>query len=398
MGLRVRTGLDRLADEGPAIVALRPGARVGLVAHPASIDHRLRHAADLLGGPAGLRLVRLFAPEHGLRGEAQDMEAVEDARDPTTGLEVRSLYGAEKTSLAPRHQDVDGLDAVVVDLQDVGARFYTFVYTLAFVMESCGSAGVPVVVLDRPNPIGGRLVEGPVLDPSFASFVGRFPLPVRHGMTVLELANLFREAFGVACEVRGVPMIGWRRRQWFDDTALPWVPPSPNMPTLETATVYPGGCLVEGTNLSEGRGTTRPFELVGAPWIDGPALRDRLADRALPGVGFRETSFRPKFHKHAEATCGGVQLHVLDREALRPFRTFLAVLADARALDPGRFAWRTETYEFVDDRPAIDLLLGRAGLREALEDEADLADLEAGWTDDLGRFDAERRRFLLYPD
>ena len=398
MATRVRTGLDRIGDEGPAVAGLRPGARVGLVAHPASIDARLRHAVEVLAGPAGLRPVRLFAPEHGLRGEAQDMETVDDAVDPATGIEVRSLYGTDPASLAPRREDLEGLDAIVVDLQDVGARYYTFVYTLAHVMEVCGPVGLPVVVLDRPNPIGGRRVEGPVLDREFASFVGRYPIPVRHGMTVLELAQLFRDVFGVDCELRGVAMDGWRRGQWFDDTGLPWVPPSPNMPTLATATVYPGGCLVEGTNLSEGRGTTQPFEFVGAPWIDGAALRDRLAARDLPGVGLRETWFRPKVQKHAGVTCGGVQVHVTDREALRPFRTYLAVLADARALDPGRFAWRTEVYEFVSDRLAIDLLLGRRGLREAIEAGVELDGLEAAWTADRDRFDAERQRALLYPD
>ena len=398
MGSRVRTGLDRVAEDGPAVAGLRAGARIGLVAHPASIDRELRHAVDVLGGPGGLRPVVLFAPEHGLRGEAEDMETVDDVRDSATGLAVRSLYGAEPASLAPRPEDLDGLVAVVVDLQDVGARYYTFVYTLAHVMEACGAAGVPVAVLDRPNPIGGRLIEGPVLDPALASFVGRYPIPVRHGMTVLELAHLFRDGFGIECEVLGVPMDGWRRGHWFDDTGLPWVPPSPNMPTLETATVYPGGCLVEGTNLSEGRGTTRPFEHVGAPWIDGAALRLRLAARELPGVGFRETCFRPQFQKHAGTTCGGVHLHVTDREAFRPFRTFLAILADARALAPARFAWRTEVYEFVADRLAIDLLLGRPGLREAIESGVKLDELEAGWSEGLAKFDAERKRFLLYPD
>lgn len=395
---QVRTGLDRWLDEGPGIAGLAAGVRLGLVAHPASVDRWLRHAVDALAARDDARLVRLFAPEHGLRGEAQDMETVGDSIDADTGLPVRSLYGSDPSTLRPRAEDLSDLDAVVVDLQDVGARYYTFVYTLAHVLEACSGAGIPTVVLDRPNPIGGRAVEGPVLDPALSSFVGRYPIPVRHGMTALELARLFRERFGVPGDLRGVPMSGWRRGCWFDETGLPWVPPSPNMPTLDTATVYPGGCLVEGTNLSEGRGTTRPFEQIGAPWLDARRLREALAVRDLPGIVVRDVVFRPKFQKHADRTCAGVFVHVTDREAFRPFRTYLAVLEDARAQDPGAFEWRTEAYEFETDRLAIDLLLGRRELRESLEAGANPLELERGWADELDTFRNDRASFLLYPD
>ena len=269
-------------------------------------------------------------------------------------------------------------------------------------MEAAREADIPVVVLDRPNPIGGLAVEGPILDPALSSFVGRFPLPVRHGMTSGELAILFRDSFSIRCDVRVVPLSGWTRDMHYEDTGLPWVLPSPNMPTPDTAFVYPGGCLVEGTNMSEGRGTTRPFELVGAPWIDAVAFADALAQagdaEGLDGVLFRAATFRPTFQKHAGRSCGGVQVHVVDRAVARPFTTYLVLLREARRLAPGLFDWRRETYEFVDDRLAIDLLLGRPDLRPMIEAGASLADMEAAWTPGLGRFLAERERALLYPD
>lgn len=396
----IRSGLDRFVASPAHAAGLARGARIGLVAHPSSVDATLRHAADLLRASADVRLVRLFGPEHGVRGEAQDMEAVGGGGDPATGLPVVSLYGSEESSLRPRRSDLEGLDAVVCDLQDVGSRYYTFVYTLSHVMEACAEAEIPVVVLDRPNPLGGVRVEGPVLDPAFASFVGRYPLPVVHGMTPAELALWFRDALGVRCDLRLVPMEGWRRVMEFEDTGLPWVLPSPNMPTPDTARVYPGGCLVEGTNLSEGRGTTRPFELVGAPWLDGPELARRLDDAArregLSGFRARAAWFRPMFQKHAGRTCSGVQIHLDDRKAFRPFESFLLLLREARALDPASFAWRTDAYEFVSDRLAIDLLLGRGDLRGWIEAGAPLREMEAVWAADTERFRADRVRFLLY--
>ncbi len=398
----MRTGLERFLESPETTAALPRGARIGLVCHPATVDASLRHAADRLRERDDVRLVRLFGPEHGVRGEAQDMEPVREREDPVTGIPVVSLYGDDVASLAPRPGDLDGLDAIVHDLQDVGSRYYTFVYTLSYVMEAAGTAGIPVVVLDRPNPIGGTRVEGPVLDPGLASFVGRYPIPVRHGMTSGELAALFRDVFGVRCDLRVVAMEGWRRRMEFEETGLPWVLPSPNMSTVATARVYPGGCLLEGTNLSEGRGTTLPFELFGAPWLDAEgmerALRSAAAREGLPGFRPRAARFRPKFQKHASADCGGVQIHVTDRATFRPFETYLVALREARALAPAEFAWRTERYEFVEDRLAIDLLLGRSDLRGMLEAGAPLEEMEAAWADGTRAFRKTRERFLIYPD
>ncbi len=395
---RMRNGLETLLAGGPGSVGLPPGARVALVVHPASVDASVVHAADRIRRDPRWSLVRLLAPEHGLRGEAQDMEGIEDAVDAATGLPIRSLYGHDASTLAPRPADLADVDAVIYDLQDVGSRYYTFVYTLSHVMEAARDAGVPVVVLDRPNPLGGIAIEGPVLDRALASFVGRYPLPVRHGLTTAELARWFNEVEGIGCDLRVVPMVGWRRRMFFDDTGLPWIPPSPNMPTLDTAIVYPGSCLVEGTTLSEGRGTARPFEQVGAPDLDGAALASRLRAEGLPAVLFRDVAFRPMFHKHAGRTCGGVFVHVRDRGTFRPFATYLVLLREARRLAPECFAWRSEAYEFVRDRPAIDLLLGREGLRAAIEAGAGLVEMESTWSADLARFARSRERFLLYPN
>jgi uncharacterized protein YbbC (DUF1343 family) len=397
---RVRTGLESFLDPASDAAGLSRGARLGVVAHPASIDAGGRHLVDRLVRDSRFRVTRLFGPEHGVRGEAQDMEAVAEPADRVTGLPVVSLYGDTVDSLRPSPESLEGLDAIVYDLQDVGTRFYTFVYTLSYVMEAAREADLPVIVLDRPNPIGGSHVEGPVLDPAMASFVGRFPLPVRHGLTTGELAHLFRDAFAIGGDVRVVPLSGWTRAMHYENTGLPWVLPSPNMPTPDTARVYPGGCLIEGTNLSEGRGTTRPFELVGAPWIDAAAFADALAQagdaEGLDGVLFRAAGFRPTFQKHAGGSCGGVQIHVTDRDKARPFATYLVLIREARRHAPDLFDWRRR-YEFVDDRLAIDLLLGRADLRPMLEAGATLADMEASWAPELSRFIADRERILLYP-
>jgi len=393
---RVASGLDRWIRDGPRACSLGRGARLGVLAHVASIDGQARHLLEWLRQDGGYRVERLFAPEHGLWGHEQDMEPVATARDPFTSLPVRSLYGTDRASLRPAPSDLSGLDAIVVDLQDVGSRYYTFVYTLSYVMEAASEAGVPVVVLDRPNPIGGVEIEGPVLDPALASFVGRYPLPVRHGLTIGELARLFRDRDGIDLDLRIVPLDGWRRAMQFEDTGLPWAPPSPNMPAPSTARVYPGGCLVEGTNLSEGRGTTLPFELVGAPWLDGHRLAETLRALGMDGLAVRAASFRPMFQKHAGQACGGVQVIVTEPTGFRPFATYLALVAACRSIAPAEFAWRTETYEFEAERPAIDYLLGQEGLREMIEDGAAIRDLERTWADGLLAFADARRPFLLY--
>lgn len=386
---RVSTGLEVLVHQRPALLR---GRRFGLVAHQASVDARLEHAATLLAKLPRARLIRLFAPEHGLWGAAQDHAAIGAAHDPVTRRQVVSLYGVRRQ---PAMSTLRDLDALVVDLQDVGARYYTFVWTMALAMRACGQAGVPVIVLDRPNPLGGA-VEGNVPDPAFASFVGLYPLPARHGMTIGEIAQYLHAEHGLGGELTIVRMRGWRRAMRWNDTGLPWVAPSPNMPTVDTALVYPGGCLFEGTNLSEGRGTTRPFELVGAPYLDAHAFAAHLNSRGLPGVHFRPARFMPTFHKWAGRLCGGVHVHVIDGSRFRPFITGLAVLASARRLAPRAFAWRRPPYEFERRRLPIDILCGTDTIRRALERGQSMAVIENGWARDLARWRRRREPSLLY--
>jgi uncharacterized protein YbbC (DUF1343 family) len=390
---QVRTGLDMLQREGFA--PLR-GLRVGLVTHPAAVDAQLRHAAELFAATPDVRLATLFGPEHGIFGEAQDLISVTDGHDAGSGLRVHSLYGDTFASLKPTPEQLYGLDALVLDLQDIGSRYYTFQATMLLCIEAASELRLLTVVLDRPNPLGGDAVEGPALRRGFESFVGIHPIATRHGMTIGELARLYHAERGLGGELRVIPCEGWRRSMTFDQTGLPWVLPSPNMPTLETAFVYPGQCLLEGTNLSEGRGTTRPFELCGAPWIEPRRLVRRLNDLSLGGVAFRPAWFRPTFHKFAGQTCGGVQLHVMDREALRPVRTGLAVIAAMRELSGERFTWRTERYEFVDDKPAIDLLFGSDRERLALEAGRSVRDIAQVWEAEEDEFRRRRSPFLLY--
>lgn len=385
----VRSGLEELlARPGD----LR-GARIGLVAHAASVTSGLLHAAPLLRCSRALRLRALFGPEHGVRGDAQDLIEVGDSRDAETGLPVYSLYGATRT---PSAAMLEGLDALVVDLQDVGARYYTFVYTLLLAMQACAARGLRVVVLDRPNPIGAAAIDGNVLDPAFRSFVGLHPLAVRHGMTIGELALLFRAELGLELDLRVVKMRGYRRGMPFEDTGLPWVLPSPNMPSVDTAWVYPGGCLVEGTNLSEGRGTTRPFELCGAPWLDAARLARDLERERLPGVRFRPCHFIPTFHKHAGRVCAGVQVHVTQRRRFTAFLAYLLLIHHARRQDPARFAWRQPPYEYEATRLPIDILCGSPRERRAIEAGASPKRLAPAWHRELLAFRRRRARHLLY--
>jgi uncharacterized protein YbbC (DUF1343 family) len=371
----MRTGLDRLLADDALLARVR-GSRFGLVAHPASVTRDLEHVRAALGR-AGARPQIIFGPEHGYGGEAQDMIGVADARD-RDGTPVRSLYGASFGDLSPRSEDLAGLDLVVVDLADVGARYYTFVWTAVLLVRACASKGVRVLVLDRPNPLGGTVREGRSQDPAFRSFVGLEPLPVRHGLTLGEIVAWRADVEGIprgAVEV--VRHDGVAREAHAPTWGVPFVPPSPNMPTYDTALVYPGGCLLEGTNLSEGRGTTRPFEIVGAPWIDGEALARELAATGLPGFTARPLTFRPSFQKHAQQICGGVQIHVRDAADFRPYATYLALVAVARRLGGEAFAFRREKYEFIDDIPAFDLLTGDSEARtriDALDDPRAIAE------------------------
>jgi len=362
----LRTGLDRLATH-PKLGAELRAARLGLLAHPASVDRRLVHARRVMDA-LGARVSIVFGPEHGYGGEAQDMVGVEDARD-AFGTPVRSLYGERFEDLLPAPEDVASIDVLVIDLQDVGARYYTFVWTAVLAMRACARAGVRVLVLDRPNPIGGdpSSIEGRRQKREYCSFVGLEPVPVRHGLTLGEIVAWRAEVEKVPAElVRVVGVAGLDRSEHAPAWDRPFVMPSPNMPSYTTALVYPGGCLVEGTNLSEGRGTTRPFEIVGAPWIDGAQLAEDFHAIALPGVRVRPLTFQPTFHKHAGRPCGGVQVHVTDAATFRPVASYVALIALAWAQAPERFAFRTEKYEFRDDVPAVDLLTGDSETRERI--------------------------------
>jgi uncharacterized protein YbbC (DUF1343 family) len=385
-------GLDRLLLDAALVARLRR-ANVGLLAHPASVDRHLVHASDVFARAKILPAV-LFGPEHGYGGEAQDMVGVGTAVDARTGAPIVSLYGDRLEDLSPKPEHLRSLDVLLIDLADVGARYYTFVWTALLALRAAHAEKVPVIVLDRPNPIGGLAarVEGATQRPGFLSFVGLEPVPIRHGLTVGEilafLAERDRMSLGQDGALAVVPVLGWDRARTATGWDRPFVAPSPNMPTVDTALVYPGGCLLEGTNLSEGRGTTRPFEIVGAPWVDGRVLAQGLATTGLAGFHARPLTFRPTFHKHAGAACGGVQIHVTDEAIFRPVATYVALTALARAQDPERFRFRIERYEYVDDIPAFDLLTGSANARRAIEEGADAREVaalvsepEAGWPD-----------------
>jgi uncharacterized protein YbbC (DUF1343 family) len=386
----VESGLEVLVRRRRGLLR---GQRVALVTHQASIDSRYEHAVALLRELPGVKVRTLLAPEHGLWGAPQDHIWIDGTRDPVTRLPVWSLYGARREPTAAM---LRGIDTVVVDLQDVGSRYYTFIWTMALVMRACAQRGVHVVVLDRPNPLGGAIVEGNVADPAFASFVGLYPLAIRHGLTIGEIAGYLNERHDIGCRLTVVPMRGWRRRMLWEDTGLPWVPPSPNMPTLDTARVYPGGCLIEGTNLSEGRGTTRPFEWVGAPYLDAHRYAAALERERLPGVRFRPARFQPTFHKWAGRLCDGVQIHVTDAARFKPFLTGLAEIAVARRLAPRGFEWRRPPYEFEKRRMPIDILCGTDMIRRAIERGTPLPAIERAWQRDLERWKRLRARYLLY--
>jgi uncharacterized protein YbbC (DUF1343 family) len=367
--------------------------RLGLLANPASVTSELRHATLVLKAARGVKLVSLFGPEHGIWANAQDLVEIDDSRDQRTGLPVHSLYGRTRV---PTSAMLAGLDAVAIDLQDVGSRYYTFAYTMLHVLEACAREGKVAIVLDRPNPLGGEVVDGNLLDPSYASFVGLHPLPVRHGLTMGELARLFNEERRLEVDLRVVKMKSWRRGMFYEDTGLPWIQPSPNMPTVDTAFVYPGGCLIEGTNLSEGRGTTRPFELVGAPWLDPWALARALERARVPGARFRPVFFQPTHHKHKGLVCGGVQVHVTDRRRFPAFLAYLLLIAEARAQGPARFAWRDPPYEYEYLKRPIDILCGTDRIRLALESGLSPKKLAPAWAKEIAAFKRRRARYLLY--
>jgi uncharacterized protein YbbC (DUF1343 family) len=373
--------------------ALR-GRRVGIVSNPASVDASFTHITDALAHAPGVTLGAIFGPQHGFRSDVQDnMIETPHANDARRRVPVFSLYSETREPTAEMLQHIDVL---VIDLQDIGARIYTYIYTMANCLRACARHGVDVIVCDRPNPIGGADVEGPMLVPGNESFVGQFPIPMRHGMTIGELARFFNEHFAIGARLQVIPMEGWARSMYFDEVGLPFVMPSPNIPTLDSAILYPGTVLFEGTNASEGRGTTRPFELVGAPWVDAEALAHQMNGRGLPGVYFRPAVFEPTFQKHAKTTCGGCQIHVLDRVAFKPVLVGVALIDAIRAAGPSAFAWRRPPYEYEHDKEPIDILAGSPELRTAIDAGARAEDLVAEWERDSRPFEKVRADYLIY--
>jgi uncharacterized protein YbbC (DUF1343 family) len=370
------------------------GARVGVVCNPASVDRELRHVADRLAAHSKARLSAIFGPQHGFRSDVQDnMIETRHAHDEVRRVPVYSLYSEtrEPTAEMLRH-----LDLLVVDLQDVGVRIYTYIYTLANCLKAARRHGLKVIVCDRPNPIGGTQVEGMVLERGFESFVGMYPIPMRHGMTIGEIARLFNEHFGIGADLDVMPMDGWRREMYWDDTGLTWIMSSPNIPTFDTTTVYPGTVLFEGTNVSEARGTTRPFELVGAPWVVAERFADAMNRRGFDGAFFRPVLFEPTFQKHARQACAGCQIHVLDRRTFRPVEAAVALIEAFRAAGPEQFAWKTPPYEYEYDKMPIDCLAGSSALREQIDAGVPAPEIARSWEPGVAEFVNLRDRFLLY--
>ena len=377
----VRPGLDVFVNDPPAAIR---GRRIGLITNHSGIDTERRSAIDRLASSPDLQLVALFSPEHGIRGTAAEGERVESGRDERSGLPIHSLYGATRK---PTPEMLEGIEVLVFDIQDVGARQYTYVYTMAYAMQAAAEKGIPFIVLDRPNPITGQIVEGNILDTAFASFVGLYPIASRHGMTAGELARFFNREFGIGANLTVIPVAGWRRRQWFDETELPWIAPSPNLPTFTSTIHYPGTVFFEGTNLSEGRGSDAPFEQTGAPWLRPAEVIAALSARELPGVRFEVVSFsvRETAAKFPGRTLPGIKLVVTDRETYRPVRTVLTVIDEIRRLHPAEFAWSG----------SIDRLAGTDRLRRAIEDGT-LPALLAEWDREADRFRSVRSPYLLY--
>jgi uncharacterized protein YbbC (DUF1343 family) len=387
--MRVRLGSERLLDSN----ALN-GKRVGIVCNPASIDGDLRHVADRLAAAQGVTLAAIFGPQHGFRSDVQDnMIETRHAHDEVRRVPVYSLYSETRE---PTPEMLRGLDALVIDLQDVGVRIYTYIYTMANCLKAAKREGLPVIVCDRPNPIGGAQVEGMVLVPGFESFVGMYPIPMRHGMTIGELARLFNEHFGIGAALEVVKMEGWRREMYFDETGLTWIISSPNIPTFDTTTVYPGSVLFEGTNVSEGRGTTRPFELLGAPWVIAERFADAMNRRELPGAFFRPALFEPTFQKHARTGCAGCQVHVTDRRSFRAVETGVALIEAFRAAGPDAFGWKNPPYEYEYDKMPIDCLAGSSSLREQIDSGVPAGEIARAWAPEVAAFERLRSTFLLY--
>jgi uncharacterized protein YbbC (DUF1343 family) len=390
----VGAGTVRLGSEHLLSSPRLRGTRVGIVCNHASLDRGFLHILDRLATADDIRLAAIFGPQHGFRSDVQDnMIETPHLDDPGRRVPIYSLYSETRE---PTAEMLRGLDVLVIDLQDIGARIYTYIYTMANCLRACARHAVPVIVCDRPNPINGVDVEGELLAPGFESFVGQFPIPMRHGMTIGELARLFNEHFRIGAALEVVKMTGWEREMYADEAGLPWVMPSPNMPTLDTAIVYPGTVLFEGVMVSEGRGTTRPFELVGAPGVDAERFAREMNALGLPGAFFRPAVFEPTFQKFAKQPCGGCQIHVTDRDAFKPVLTGAALIQMFRTFLSDTFAWRQPPYEYEHDKLPIDILAGSPQLREQIEAGMPPAQIADSWRQDEELFRKIRQPFLLY--
>ncbi|WP_237648638.1 exo-beta-N-acetylmuramidase NamZ domain-containing protein [Sediminibacillus terrae] len=384
---KFRLGVEQLLNEQKDLIE---GQKVGLITNPTGVDQDLNSIVDLLHNDPDVELTALYGPEHGVRGSAQAGDYVEYYIDEQTGLPVYSLYGETRK---PTPEMLEDIDVLLFDIQDVGTRFYTYIYTMAYAMEAAAENDLPFIVLDRPNPISGDKVEGPVLDPEYASFVGNYPIPLRHGMTVGELAKFFNEEYDIGADLTVVEMNGWDRDEYYDETPLEFVLPSPNMPTFDTALVYPGAALIEGTNVSEGRGTTKPFQLIGAPFINSTELAAALNDLELQGVTFRAASFTPSFSKHSGELSNGVEIHVMDRDKFKPVEAGLHLVKTIHDMYPDDFAFRAENSNGVS---FFDNLIGNGWIREGIESGRSVDEMKAEWQDELDAFKEVREQYLIY--
>jgi len=388
----VYTGLDIIDRKWPKSLK---GTNAGLLVHPASINRNLKHSIEICLKSRNFKVTTLFGPQHGIHGETQDnMIEWKGFIDKKTGLPVYSLYGDYRQ---PTPLMLSDIDVLIIDLQDIGSRYYTFIWTMDMCFHSCSHMNKSVVILDRPNPIGGHITEGNVLKSEYASFVGLKPLPVRHGMTIGEIANYLRNEFYPGLDLYIIPIQNWKRNIWFNETGLIWVLPSPNMPALDTALVYPGMCLLEGTNISEGRGTTKPFEIFGAPFIDPENLVGRLKELHLPGVVFRPMYFEPTFQKYAGKLCGGAQIHIMNREKFKPFKTGIAILRIIHDLYPDKFSWKLPPYEYEYEKMPIDIIAGTDNLRIKIEKGETIEKIEEWYSDECRDFNRKyRKKYLIY--
>ncbi len=387
----VKLGLDKILNEN---LSKLKGQRIGLICNQASVNHKFEHSADLFFEHPEINLRALFGPQHGIRGDVQDnMIETSHSTDKKTGLPVYSLYSETRQ---PTDEMLEEVDTLVFDLQDVGCRVYTFIYTMAYAMKACAENNKKFIVLDRPNPINGVTVEGNTLEIGHESFVGMFPIPMRHGLTTGELAKLFNAEFGLNCELEVVTMEGWDRNLYYDETDCPWVIPSPNMPTVDTTVVFPGTVIFEGTKISEGRGTTRPFEIIGAPYIDGQEFAEQLRKMDLPGIIFRPTNFLPTFQKHKDTVCSGVFLHVTSRIEFEPFTTGIALIKTAFEMYGDDFEWKDTPYEYEFNRNPFDVINGSVKIRELIESGKPLNEIKQSWKNDVLEFSRLRERYLLY--